>query len=373
MLDSAHLRTQYVEVMQLTRVALTMFVVVLSFYVLHLGQSILLPLVIAGAIAYLINIFADAIGSVRISERSLPKSLTFIIAVVAIALSLTWVVQLITDNVYYVIKQAPLYEANLEKRINGIYQMLGLEESPSVHELLKQADLSTMLQGLAKSASALAGSAGIICVYLIFLLLEQRTFDAKIKAIVRQPLQQKALFQLLEKINNDICTYIGIKVLTSATTGLLSYFILQWIGVDSASFWAVLIFLLNFIPTIGSIIATAFPALLTLVQFEGWAPFFIVTIAITGLQFTVGSILEPRLMGSRLNLSPLILLLSLALWGSIWGIPGMFLCVPITVIIMIICSYFPQTRSLAVVLSGDGSLSEGSKTIQDDSISEKAS
>jgi hypothetical protein len=85
------------------------------------------------------------------------------------------------------------------------------------------------------------------------------------------------------------------------------------------------------------------------VQFETWTPFFEVAIVITAIQFCVGSILEPRLMGSKLNLSPLILLLSLALLGSIWGIPGMFLCVPITVIIVIICSYFPQTRPLAVI------------------------
>lgn len=346
--------------MQLKSVALTMFVVVLSFYLLNLGQSILLPLVIAGAIAFLINALAHAIGSVNLRGIHLPKFLTFVLAVVLILASLSWVIQLITDNVAHVIKQAPSYQANLEIRINTIYAMLGLEQSPSVHELLKNANFSGLLQGLAKTVSGLAGSTGIIFVYLIFIILEQRTFESKIRALVPQAEQQTAVFRLMQRINRDIRTYLGIKVLTSAATGLLSYLVLEWVGVDSASFWAVLIFLLNFIPTIGSIIATAFPALLTLVQFETWTPFFVVAIVITAIQFCVGSILEPRLMGSKLNLSPLILLLSLSLWGSIWGIPGMFLCVPITVIIVIICSYFPQTRPLAVILSGDGSLSAGS-------------
>lgn len=360
MLDSAPALFQYVRIMRLTQVALTMFVVVLSFYVLHLGQSILLPLVIAGAIAYLINVFAYAISKIRLGGFQLPKLLTFVIAVLAILISLTFIVQLISNNVAQVIKQAPTYQANLEIRINTIYQILGLEQSPSVHELLKQANFRGILQGLAKTVSGLAGSAGIICVYLIFIILEQRTFNSKIEALVSGGSQQSTIFHLLDKINKDIRTYIGIKVLTSATTGLLSFLILQWVGVDSASFWAVLIFLLNFIPTIGSIIATAFPALLTLVQFETWTPFIVVAIAITAVQICVGSILEPRLMGSKLNLSPLVLLLSLALWGSVWGIPGMFLCVPITVIIMIICSYFPQTRPLAIMLSGDGTLAAGS-------------
>lgn len=337
-----------------------MFIVVLSFYLLNLGQSILLPLVIAGAIAFLISALAHAIGSISLRGIQLPKILTFVLAVVLILASLSWVIQLITDNVAHVIKQTPVYQANLEVRINTIYAMLGLEQSPSVHEILKSANLSGLLQGFAKTVSSLAGSTGIIFVYLIFIILEQRTFESKIRALFPQVEQQEAVFSLMQRINRDIRTYIGIKVLTSAATGLLSYLILEWVGVDSASFWAVLIFLLNFIPTIGSIIATAFPALLTLVQFETWTPFIVVVLVITAIQFCIGSIVEPRLMGSKLNLSPLILLLSLALWGSIWGIPGMFLCVPITVIIVIICSYFPQTRALAVILSGDGSLSAGS-------------
>lgn len=346
--------------MQLKQVALIMFVVVLSFYLLNLGQSILLPLVIAGAIAFLISALAHAIGLIQIRGIRLPKFLTFVLAVTFIIASFSWVIQMITDNVAHVIKQAPIYQANLESRINTIYVLLGLEQSPSVIEILKNISFSGFLQSLAKTISGLAGSAGIIIVYLIFIILEQRTFGSKMRALFPQAEQQSAVFNLMHRINRDIRTYVGIKVLTSTTTGLLSYCVLEWVGVDSASFWAVLIFLLNFIPTIGSIIATAFPALLTLVQFDTWTPFFIVAIGITAIQFCVGSILEPRLMGSKLNVSPLVLLLSLALWGSIWGIPGMFLCVPITVIIVIICSYFPQTRALAVILSGDGSLSAGS-------------
>jgi predicted PurR-regulated permease PerM len=155
-------------------------------------------------------------------------------------------------------------------------------------------------------------------------------------------------------MRHDIRSYVGIKVLTSAATGLLSFLVLNLVGVDFASFWAVLIFLLNFIPTIGSIIATAFPSLLTLVQFDTLGP-FIITISVLGaIQFCIGSLIEPKLMGNRLNLSPIVILLSLGLWGSVWGIPGMFLCVPITVIMMIVCSYFPGTRPIAVLLSKDG-------------------
>ncbi|MEC7274539.1 MAG: AI-2E family transporter, partial [Verrucomicrobiota bacterium] len=100
---------------------------------------------------------------------------------------------------------------------------------------------------------------------------------------------------------------------------------------------------------------------LTLVQFDTIGPFIITFLVLTGVQFCIGSLIEPKLMGNKLNLSPIVILLSLGLWGSIWGIPGMFLCVPITVIMMIICSYFPATRSVAILLSGNGELASSPK------------
>ena len=134
----------------------------------------------------------------------------------------------------------------------------------------------------------------------------------------------------------------------------MSYGVLTLVGVDFALFWAFLIFLLNYIPTIGSIVATAFPALLTLVQFDGFTPFFIVLIGVLAIQVAIGSFLEPRLLGNTLNISPLVVILALALWGLLWGVVGMLLCVPITIILIIIFAQFPPTRPIAVFLSRNG-------------------
>ena len=163
---------------------------------------------------------------------------------------------------------------------------------------------------------------------------------------------------MLARIRKDVRLYIGIKVLTSATTGLLSYMVLSWIGVDFASFWAVLIFFLNFIPTIGSIIATLFPSALALVQFDTFAPFFIVVVSITAIQLLIGSFIDPKLMGNKLNLSPLVILLSLSLWGAVWAFRHVFVCALhgdhhdcLWV--------FPATRPVAILLSGNGQLTFG--------------
>ena len=345
--------------MNLQRVALTVFIVVVVFYLLNLGQALLLPLVIAGAVAYLINILAHTISSFSFRGVSVPKWLAMVLAVAVIIFSISTLIRLVTENVATVIKLAPGYQANLEARILSAYNLFGFKESPSLRDILNQIDFRSYLQNFGGTVRALVSSTGIIIVYLIFLLREQRTFHAKIRALATRRIQQEDIFELIEQINRDIRTYIGIKVLTSSVTGLLSYVVLRLVGVDFASFWAVLIFLLNFIPTIGSIIATAFPAILALVQFETTRPFVITIIVLTSIQFCIGSLLEPRLMGRSLNLSPIVILLSLGLWGSIWGIPGMFLCVPITVILMIICGYFPETRPLAIVLSGNGELPVG--------------
>jgi predicted PurR-regulated permease PerM len=132
---------------------------------------------------------------------------------------------------------------------------------------------------------------------------------------------------------------------------------MYFVGLDFAIFWAFLIFLLNFIPNIGSLIATLFPSALALIQFENtFAPFLVILIGVGAIQLLVGNLIEPRMMGSSLNISSLAVILSLSLWGTIWGITGMVLCVPITVIMMIIFAQFPTTRPVAILLSENGQL-----------------
>lgn len=347
--------------MKLQKVALSLFVVIAVFYLLHIGQALIQPIVIAGVIAYLINILAHAIRSLPFRGFRVPKLLAMILAVGVILASLSLLIQLITENIKSVVTVAPTYQQNLEARIFEVYQWFGVEEeeAPNLREFLSKFDFGAYLQDFGKTVRNLVSRTGIIFVYLIFLLIELRTFAPKIRALFPEKRQQRDVFGVIDRISKDVRLYIGIKVLTSAVTGILSFMVLSWIGVDFASFWAVLIFFLNFIPTIGSIIATIFPSTLALVQFDTFGPFIIVVISITAIQLLIGSFIDPKLMGNKLNLSPLIILFSLSLWGAVWGIPGMFLCVPFTVITMIICAYFPATRPVAILLSGNGQLTFG--------------
>lgn len=304
--------------MKTQQVAMAMIIVFLTFFLLYVGQALLLPLVIAGAVAYLISILAHAICAFRCRGFSVPRPLAMLLAFAVIGLSLSYLIQLITVNIKSVVEVAPEYQQNLEALIYKGYSLAGVEEVPNIREILNQLDFGAYLQSFGATVRALVSSTGIIIVYLIFLLLEQRTFGDKMRAIIREPKRQEDAFELIGKMRSDIRSYVGIKVLTSAATGLISYFVLKTVGVHFASFWAVLIFLLNFIPTIGSIIATAFPSILTLVQFDTLGPFIVTISVLTAVQFCIGSLIEPKLMGNRLNLSPIVILLSLGLWGSIW-------------------------------------------------------
>ncbi len=339
------------------RAFLWLAVTILSFYVLYIGQDLIIPFVLAVFIWYLINVLSFAIMKLKIRGKGLPASLRYLASVMIIAAALGFLFNFINENVGEVIEVAPTYQQKILPIIDRINAILPVE-LPSVDEFVNQFNFGSIVRGLAGALTGIAGMAGIITIYVLFLFLEQRSFGPKIKGMMKGSIEENDVFKIIKQIDKDVRTYIGIKTLTSAATGGLSYGIMAAVNLDFAAFWGMLIFCLNFIPTIGSILATFFPSLLAIIAFENPIYIALVIGGITGVQILIGSFLEPKLMGSSLNLSPLVILLSLSLWGSLWGVPGMFLCVPITVIAMIVCSHFEQTRPIAVFLSGDGKIKQ---------------
>jgi predicted PurR-regulated permease PerM len=260
------------------------------------------------------------------------------------------------DNVARVSLAAPGYEANLRGLLTTMYDLVGLKTAPSFAQIVEQVSVSSVVTSVAGTLGGVAGSAGIVIVYVVFLLIEQSSFERKLHALMHDPARAERLRRLLTRISRQIEGYLWVKTLTSLLTGVVSFSIMWMVGVDFAEFWALIIFLLNFIPIIGALLGVVFPSLLTLVQFETLGPFLVTSIALSATQFVVGNLIEPRLMGRRLNLSPLVIILSLAFWGMIWGVVGMILCIPIMVILMIICGHFGPTRPIAIMLSSDGEI-----------------
>jgi predicted PurR-regulated permease PerM len=274
-------------------------------------------------------------------------------------IALIWlIVNFLGSTVDDVLEIAPVYQQNLTARLESLsfINTDSLEGQTFGEVVSSWINIPSYATSIAASLTSILASGGLIAIYLGFLFLEQGNFAKKLSALVSDPTREQDVKLIISRIRNDIQKYISIKVFTSSLTGILSFAFLSFMGVDFAGVWGLIIFLLNFIPTVGSIIATIFPALIALAQSDGYSLFFIVLAGIGLVQLCIGNILEPRLMGSSFNLSPIVILLNLALWGYIWDVPGMFLCVPFLIILTIILSHFPQTRSIAIMLSSDGKL-----------------
>ena len=340
--------------MKTIQLAAWILITALIILLLVIAKHLIIPLIVAISIWYLINTIAQYFQKFSLFRKSLPRSWSCFLAFVVIIGVLAFSVNIILANVEKMLMAVPRYEQTLDDLIAGALSWFEFEETPSLAKLLAEIDLRPLMLTLGSSISNFAGKLILIVVYVIFLLLEQRFFKLKFQAFFSKPDQYRKGVTTLERINTSIRTYITVKTFVSFLTGGLSYIAMGIIGLDFAAFWAFLIFLMNFIPSIGSIAATALVAGFALLQFQELSPFLITLITIGLIQLAIGNYLDPSLMGRSLNISPLVVILSLALWGSIWGVIGMALCVPIMVSLMIILSQFPSTAPLAVLLSQNG-------------------
>lgn len=344
--------------MKILNYAAALIVVALFMLFLVEGRAMLVPLALAVLFWVLIDGLAGLYGKVTIGGWTVPRWLALTAAGLTVLGITTLVIMMVSQNVAAVAQAAPDYQRKFEALVERVAPVFGFDRVPRVPELLKRFDIAPFIGSIAGTLAGLMGNVGLVLVYLLFLFVEQAAFETKIKALFPNPERRERVRRILREINEDTRKYMRLKTAISGAVGLTSYVVLAWVGLDFAAFWAFFSFLLNFIPTIGSLLGVALPALLTLAQFDTLGPFLIVSIGLTSIHMIIDNVIEPRLMGGSLNLSSLAVILSLAMWGSIWGFVGMFLSVPIMVIMMIIFANFEQTRAIAVLMSADGKIKE---------------
>ncbi len=191
------------------------------------------------------------------------------------------------------------------------------------------------------------------------MLLEETAAHKKLEKFF--PNQNDQYFKvkgIFLKIDRAVQAYLNSMVIISFLTGALSYIALLIMGVDFPILWAFLIFMLNFIPYLGSFIATLLPASIAVFQYGNGMYFIYVLAVLMTIQMILGNFVQPKLMGKSLNISPIAVLLAFAFWGSIWGVTGMILSVPISSMVLIIMAQFPETRSIAIFMSENGEIGE---------------
>ena len=344
--------------MTLQRAALWAIVVAATIYLLVAGRGLLLPFVLGLVLWYMVDALADAFEQPRIGRLRLPRPVALLAAVCLMG-GLLWVVgRTIGRNISAVAAAAPDYERRLQILINEGARLVGVEQAPTLDELFDRNSLADTLSSLATAAASVVSVAGIVLIYAGFLFVEQVRFRRKLAIILGSGNQQERVQAVLDRIDRDIRVYIRIKTTLAVATAAFAYIVMAWVGVDFAAFWAVMVFFFYYIPTVGSILAIAAPAVLALVQFDHLTPFLIVLLVFGTIQIVTANVIEPTIMGRTLNLSPLVVIVSLVVWGTIWGVVGMFLCVPIMVVALIVLAQFETTRPLAVLLSADGRIPE---------------
>ena len=361
------------------------------FGVLKELQFIFVPLVIA----YLLVFIFLPLNNYLIKNK-IPYVLTTLIDLIII-LTLFWLLStFIIDAFKRFSQELPIYELKLNNIIQQTARTFHIEDKSLVEfnlsEFLSELDYGGILGGLFTTTLSFFSATFLILFFFIFVNTSHNQIIGSIKnrfvqtrsKISTKGLKKKGILisgeensdetvrklelirenkelrveKTFKDITHKIQKYIAMKFLISLTTAILVGIVLWIFDVEFLLVWAVLTFFLNFIPNIGSIIAIILPTLMTLIQYESIGYTLLIGGILSLIQNLIGNIIEPKLMGDRLGLNPLVILLALLIWGYIWGIPGMFLSVPLTAVIQIIISNSdsPNLKFLNDLISG--SLSE---------------
>ncbi len=342
----------------LAKVTYILVILIAIVTMLVYSEEYVVPFIVALIVWFIIHELRENLQMIPWVRRKVPIWLQSMIAFFVITLVIVGVMEMIYYNLSTLYEGIDLYQKNFQVVLLQLNELMGWDVATKINEYTSHIDLDQMAADGINFSTTLAGDAFLILIYVIFLLVEETVFPLKLKAFYPEESEQDKKEELFYKMDQNIGRYLRLKTLVSFITGALSYIALIIFDVDAALFWAFLIFILNFIPTVGSLIATIFPALFAVLQMAELAPFLYVLLSVGFVQIIVGNIVEPKMMGTSLNMSSLVVILSLTIWGAIWGIMGMILSVPITVMMIIVFEEIPSLRFIAIALSEKGELSK---------------
>ena len=336
------------------RFSLLTLAFIASVWSLYVTRNIMAPLALAIFIWLIIDAFAQWMDNL---SPKLPYWLALTIAVLTIVLGFVGIILIIADTAGDVAREAPRYNSRIQELLHMVGGWFGnpdLDYGDIDAQFGITENLNKGIAGFANSVKGVLSNFSIIALYVIFLFAAQSGFSKKMDNIFPEGTQRVQANKIGQRIRASIETYLGVQTVISLIQTVLSYAVMQAMGLENALFWALVIFIFNYIPVIGGIVATALPALFALVQYETFLPVLILFGALNVIQTGISNTVQPKMMGDSMNLSALVVILALILWGSLWGGVGAFLSAPLTVIIMIIFAEFKTTRPIAIMLSADG-------------------
>ncbi|MES2343973.1 MAG: AI-2E family transporter [Pseudomonadota bacterium] len=334
-----------------SRICLVILAVIASGATIYWLADILTPPAMAMFLAIVIDGFA------RVLKRRLPWLPAKAAMPVAITVSILLfgtALFVIADNGATFATQLVTYVPKLNKLIAQVANVAGLDVAPTIEQLLSRLDPSKYIGDAARGIQGFASNAIFILIYLGFIIASRHAFERKMVGMSNNRAKRHEALEAFQRIRDGVEQYLWVQTVTGLMIAGGSWLVMAVLGLDNAVFWAFLIFIASYIPIIGGAIGILAPPIFALIQFEPVWPAIVLLAVLQTIQFVVGNVVLPRMQGESLNIDPLVVLLSLAFWGAIWGVAGMFLSTPLTVMAMVILAQSDGTRWVAVLLSADG-------------------
>lgn len=312
--------------------------------VLRLTGEIFIPFVIAVLLSF---VFSPMVTFMV--RRKVPRFVAISVVLLIFLAFGYLIVQIVYTSAQSLLREFPKYQERFAQLLEETIVRFDLPQT-IVSDLEITRTVGNMVFSFSGTLMSFLSGFMLVFIFLLFLLLEKPYVRRKMTLAVRDETTRR-FNRVLIHINSQIGRYIAVKIFVSGLTASIVYVAFKVIGVDFPFIWAVLTFLFNFIPSIGSIAITFISGTFALVQFlPEWNPVIATFVSMATTQFLIGNLLDPKLLGDRLNLSPVVILLSLLLWGWLWGTAGLFLAVPLTVAIKIVFENIPGLEAFGILM-----------------------
>ncbi|MBW3244575.1 AI-2E family transporter [Epibacterium sp. DP7N7-1] len=339
---------------RLRTVALIIIAFAVVLFLLVQARFLLISLAVAIILFSLTSDVIRLIARQRIGRLGVPNWLASVAALLLISTALLLLSSILLAQLNTVLSTTLSYAERAPSAVASLFAWMGEDVERAVLNSLNSVELSSYVRTVAGQAGNLMQGTVLVILFVGFLFAERIWFSTKMSNFFGDEAQAERANKIITSIIHRVNYYLLVKTAVSVITGVMVYAVASFFGIELALSLGILTFILNYIPNIGSIVATGMVALVGFVE-TGEPTSTALLFLITGLiQFVNGNVIDPLLMGRALRLSSFGIILSLAFWGAVWGVPGMFLSVPIMVMMLVICSHVPGLRKVAVLLSREG-------------------
>lgn len=334
-------------------VAQTVTATAAALAMLYFFRPVLVPLVVAFVLAVLVS------GLVRFIRARSPRAPGWAVSLIAglvVIVTASAAIFVMAQGMVRMVSQGPALLARINQLLLEAGHALHLNQPLHLSSIVGNVGVPEIAGTILSSLQGLASGVLLMIVYFAFMLAGRERISRKMDHIGGPPGRAKTIRTVVERIAEDLETYLWVQTITGTILTVSAAVVMLAVGLNNVPFWAIVFFLLTFIPNIGVTVGSIAPALFALIQFPTVWQAVVIFVVIQIVATVVGNFIYPRLQAETQNIDPVATILSLAFWSLLWGLAGAFLAVPMTLTAMMLFNQFDGTKWVAALLSNDGRL-----------------